>query len=142
MSYRFLKDLSKSDVAVEIKAKSAKEIFEEGAKAFNGIIVKRPQLIGNSIKKRFFVQGSTMEDKIFDFFDKLIYYKDVHSMLFSEISLGPGLGRRSRIEVKAAGSGIDTDKLKPIVDIKAVTMHKLSVVEKRGAFTATVVFDV
>ena len=142
MSYKFLKDLSKSDVAVEIRAKSAKEIFGESAKAFNGIIVKNPQFIGNSIKKKFFVRGSTMEDRIFDFFDKLIYYKDVHSILFSRISIEPGTDKLRRIEVKAAGSIIDAGKLRPIVDIKAVTMHKLSVVEKKGAFTATVVFDV
>ena len=79
---------------------------------------------------------------MFDFFDKLIYYKDVHSILFSGISIEPGTDKLSRIEVKAAGSIIDAGKLRPIVDIKAVTMHKLSVVEKNGAFTATVVFDV
>ncbi len=139
MGYRFLKDISRSDVAVRVTSATLSGLISQAGAAFNRIIIMKPGLLPSDNIKKFSIYFKTEEELMFKFLNKLVYYKDVNNLLFRRFRATKTKGH---MVIEARGGRIDPEKIKPVVDIKAVTMHKFSVARKKGEWSMTAVFDV
>ncbi len=143
MAFRYLDDIALADVAFEAEAASPGELFAEAWAAALAVMVDCPGALGSDVERRVSLAETALDLLLFDFLNRLLYYKDAERLLL----------RARRVEVRAAAGGwsldavlagepIDGSRLALGVDVKAITMHRLSVAETERGWRATVVLDV
>ena len=81
--------------------------------------------------------------RLFDFLNDLIYYKDAELLLLRvpEVEIDPGR-EPFVLRARAVGEALDPDRHHTRVDVKAVTLHKFSLEQADGGWTAFVVLDI
>lgn len=85
------------------------------------------------------VSAESLEELLFLFLAELIYIKDTENIFFSRF--GIKISNKFKLNCKAYGERIDNKKHTLKTDVKAVTYHKLEVVQKGDGFGAHVILD-
>ena len=143
MPYRFLEDEATADVAFEAWGKELPEVFQAAADAVINVMVENPGDIRPRETKRFEVQNAQLDLLLFNFLEQLVYYKDAEHFI----------GNITRVEVDGAAgdwranSDAEGEKLDPerhhlSVDVKAITLHEFTLVQKDAEWRAHVVLDI
>jgi SHS2 domain-containing protein len=143
LAFRYLDDIALADVAFEAEAASPGELLAEAWSAALAVMVDSPGSLDREVERRVSLSESALDLLLFDFLGRLVYYKDAERLLL----------RAERVEVARSGSGwsveallagerIDPGRRALGVDVKAVTMHRLSVTETAAGWRAVVVLDV
>jgi SHS2 domain-containing protein len=144
MPYRFREDISGGDAAFEATGRTVEELFISAADAAMNVMVEKLETIRPDQEIEFEVAHSELDMLLFRFLNELIFLKDSRQLLIRVEKVS--FEKRENIFIlKARGYGQAVDPLKhPLnVDVKAVTLHRLSVKEIAGeGWTATVVLDV
>ncbi len=143
MPFRYLDDIALADVAFEAEAASPGELFAEAWAATLAVMVDEPASLGREVERRVSLSESALDLLLFDFLGRLLYYKDAERLLLRAESVevrrgGPGWSVEARLE----GERIDPARRALGVDVKAVTLHRLSVTETAAGWRAVVVLDV
>ena len=143
MPYRYLEDIALADAAFEAWGGSLEETFVSAAAAAVNIMVRDPAAVRRREYRHFRVQDAQLDMLLFLMLQELVFYKDAEQLLL--------LVQAVRIEkeegvwtafVEAAGERIDPGRHELIVDIKAITLHRLRVEETPPGWSATVTVDV
>jgi SHS2 domain-containing protein len=80
---------------------------------------------------------------LFRFLGELVYLKDARGLLLRAAGVRIRTERGGyALSAEMSGEEIDPERHRMIVDVKAVTLHRLKVEERNGVWTATVVVDV
>lgn len=132
LPYRYLEDVAIADAAFEVSGHTLKEVFTDSAKAVSNIMVDDLESVARVTEREVKIRSDSLEYLLFDFLQKLVYYKDAERLLFSgfEINIFPGPNDYV-LEARIFGEEIDSEKHRLSGDVKAVTMHKFKL-EKRG----------
>lgn len=142
MGYELLDEGTFADVAVKCKAKRLEDIFKYNSEAFAAIILDDTDAINGNVKKILQVQADEPDLLLFDFVNELIYQKDVNNVLFLpgniEIERQDGM---LHLVASMKGERIGK-KCSFIVDVKAATMHKLSVIHDDEGWSSFMILDV
>jgi SHS2 domain-containing protein len=144
MGHRLRDDIAGGDEAFEASGSSVEELFVSAADATMSVMVENLESIHRSQGVEFQVEHSDLDMLLFRFLNELIFLKDSKRLLIriEKVYLEKG---EKRFKLKASGYGEVVNPLKhPLhVDVKAVTLHRLSVtkIPEKG-WTATVVLDV
>jgi SHS2 domain-containing protein len=106
-------------------------------------MVSNPDAIRNMDSRKFQVEDAGMDMLLFQVLQELIYFKDAERLLLRvrKTQLQQHRGTWTVI-IEAGGETIDPDRHDLIVDVKAITLHRLQVEQTAGRWTATVVVDV
>ncbi len=143
MPFRYLDDIALADVAFEAEAGSPGELFAEAWAATLAVMVDEPDSLAREVERRVSLAEAELDLLLFDFLGRLVYCKDAERLLLRaesvEVARG-GLGWS--VEARLAGERIDPARRALGVDVKAVTLHRLSVSESAGRWRAVVVLDV
>lgn len=141
--YEILEDVTFADVAVRITGGSIEEICNSAAKAVVGIMLENPHSVAPLREIQMEVQEKSQDMLLYAFLDELLFLKDSENMLFLPVEISvEKINEGYALACSAAGEMIDHRKHRVIVDIKAVTMHRLKIVRLKEDYIATVVFDV
>ena len=143
MAYRYLDDIALADIAFEAEAASPGELFAEAWAATLAVMVDEPQDLGSDVARRVSLTEAALDLLLFDFLNRLLYYKDAERLLLraTGVDVRPAAGGWS-LDAALAGEPIDPARRALGVDVKAITMHRLSVGETERGWRATVVLDV
>jgi len=143
MPYRYLDDIATADAAFEASGGSLESLFAASADALAGIMTARPEDIDPVETVRIECAADSPDMLLFRFLGELVYLKDARRLLLraAGIRITAENGNYS-LHAEMSGEEIDGTKHLMIVDVKAVTLHRLNVEERDGVWTATVVADV
>ena len=143
MPYRYIDSIAIADAAFEVWDASIKEIFKSASEALLGIMLNNREVLSAELVKTINIEAETYDMLLFRMLNEIIYLKDAESSFYivSDTVL-KRKGNLLTLEAVLSGEKIDTSKHNTIVDVKAVTMHELSVVKKDDIWRAFVVVDV
>ncbi|MBI2051231.1 archease [Candidatus Roizmanbacteria bacterium] len=128
-----------ADVQAEVFGKSREALFNNLVGAFSSIITD-PERIQAKEKITFSLSAQDFQELVFSFVEKLIYLKDVRTILFKNGKFMLKEGKKPTLKATLYGEKI-TQRLPIKIDIKALTWHKFKV-EKNDVWKATLVFDI
>ena len=142
MPYRYLPDIAIADAAFEARGRSLEELFSAAADAALGVMVRRPEDIPPTQRRPMNAEDPALDILLFMLLAEIVYYKDADRLLLRcprpVIREENGLWRLS---AELEGGGLE-ESGELLVDVKAVTLHMLSVEKDTAGWAARVVLDI
>lgn len=143
MPYRSLDDIAIADAAFEAWGDSIADMLRAAADALLGVMIAEPASVKPDVRREFRVEDERPDMLLFGFLQELIYYKDAEQLLLRVEKIDVDRrGERWIALAHASGEPIDPLKHELIVDVKAITLHRLQALQTERGWTATVVVDV
>ena len=149
MAWKFVEGLTVADVAFEARGGTLEEMFESAAEATTATMVKDVASVKQLKSKKFLLREENEEKLLFEFLQKLVYYKDANLLLFSKYSVKISKENKKdgsamlKLSATLKGEKLNMKKHELLVDVKAVTWHKFSVQKASwGGWKASVILDV
>jgi len=143
MAYRFLEDIATADVAFEAAAATREELFAQCAEALLATMVASPGDVGRHETLNVTLEHDELDLLLFAFLGELVYCKDAQRLLLhaAQVTIVGSTGS-FRLEAVLCGERIDPARHRLLVDVKAVTLHRLQVAQAADEWRATVVLDI
>lgn len=143
MPFRFLPAVATADVAFEAWGATPEAMLAAAADALLNTMVENYESITRVERREFALEDRALDLLLLQLLQELIYYKDAEQLLLrpGEMRLDSA-GGTYRLRGDAWGERIDPQRHRLNVDVKAVTLHRLSAGPSAQGWTATVVLDV
>ncbi len=143
MSYRFLEDIATADVAFEVDGATREELFASATEALLAVMTAEPERVGRREMVTIRVEQTALDLLLYDFLGEMVYLKDARHLLLHVDRLQiDGHGGTLILTGELNGERIDPSRHRLLVDVKAVTIHRLRATFEDGVWRATVVLDV
>ena len=143
MPYKFLDDIATADVAFEAWGGTREELFAAGADALLHTMVHDPEAVERREKMAVTVEDAALDLLLFSFLQELVFLKDARRLLLHPERVRIAENDRCfRLESVLRGERIDRQRHPLVVDVKAVTLHRLRIACESGIWRAVVVLDV
>lgn len=143
MPFRFLEEIATADVAFEAWGETREELFMASAAALLRTMVDAPERVLRRQELILRLEHEELDLLLLSFLQELIFYKDARRLLLH--------AERVRIEEReegffleamVSGEQIDAGRHRLLVDVKAVTLHRLQVAFVENLWKGVVVLDV
>jgi len=143
MPYEFIADEVSADIAFLAWGDDLSAVFRSAGDALINTMIENPDAILPTEAKIIKVSHQQLDLLLYDLLDQLIFYKDTGPLLLllSEVKI-EHINNAWHLWAKANGEHLDITRHRPIVDVKAVTMHDLRVEQVDAGWQAHVVLDV
>jgi SHS2 domain-containing protein len=143
MPYRFLEDIAMADVAFEAWGATREELFAAAATALLATMVHEPAAVERHQEVAIQLEHTELDLLLYSFLAELVFLKDARRLLLHADTLRITEGAAGfRLEARLAGEEIAPSRHPLLVDVKAVTLHRLAVAWEAGVWRATVVLDI
>jgi SHS2 domain-containing protein len=141
--YRYLEEIATADVAFEAWGATKEETFLAAADATLNTMVEEIGTVAPRERRVFSVAADSLDLLLFDLLQELVYHKDAERLLLRVRDLRiEETGSGYRLHADAIGETIDPARHPLLADVKAVTLHRLSVEKTPSGWRAVVVLDV
>jgi len=141
--FRFVDEITTSDVAFEAWGGTLAELFIAAAAALLVTMAAAPEQVLRREEFVFRLEHEELDLLLLLFLQELVFYKDARKLLLHavrvEIEEREGL---FHLEAQVSGEQIDAGRHCLLVDVKAVTLHRLQLQFENGLWKAVVVLDV
>jgi SHS2 domain-containing protein len=143
MPFRFQDEISTADVAFEAWGATQEELFISSASALLRTMAETPELVERRQELVIRLDHEELDLLLFSFLQELIFYKDARRLLLHADTVRIEHGKDTfSLEATVSGEQIDSGRHRLLVDVKAVTLHRLSVVFRDNLWKAEVELDV
>jgi len=143
MPFRFVDEITTADVAFEAWGGSLEELFISAAAALLRTMSAVPDQVLRRQELIFRLEHEKLDLLLLLFLQELIFYKDARKLLLHaervEIVERQGF---FYLDALVSGEQLDTSRHCLLVDVKAVTLHRLQLQFENGIWRAVVVLDV
>jgi SHS2 domain-containing protein len=141
--YRYLEGIATADVAFEAWGATKEEAFLAAADATLNTMVEEIRAVSPREHRVVSVTAASLDLLLFELLQELVYHKDADRLLLRVRGLRiEETGSGYLLHADATGETIDPDRHPLRADVKAVTLHRLSVEETPSGWRAVVVLDV
>lgn len=141
--YRYLEGIATADVAFEAWGATPEETFLAAADATLNTMVGEIGTVAPRERRVFSLAADSLDLLLFELLQELVYHKDADRLLLRVRELRiEETGTGYRLHGEASGETIDPGKHALLADVKAVTLHRLSVEKTPSGWRAVVVLDV
>ena len=143
MPYEYLEDVAVADIAFRAWGAELKEVFAAAAEATTKIMAEALAAIRPLETRESELRRKEPDLLLFDFLQELVYFKDAERLLLlvDEIRIAAE-GDVLLLAATLKGERIDPDRHILRADVKAVTLHRFSLVRTSRGWEATVVLDI
>jgi SHS2 domain-containing protein len=142
-NFEIIDGVTSADVAFRAYGGTLTELFLSSAMALMSIMLENPEGIDFSLSRDIELINEDRELLLFEFLNEFIFYKDSELLLLKPESVEIEEKHGGyRLQCDARGEYVDRNRHIFNVDIKAVTMHGLSIDRDGGQWCAMVVLDV
>jgi SHS2 domain-containing protein len=125
-----------ADIGVRATGRTLEEMFSEAAVGMFSIIAE-PEGCRGSVRKAVIAEGHDNESLLHGFLSELLYIHEVDALFLTGFDLNiQGVG------LKGVVTGCPVDEVEVLAGIKAVTFHRLTVVQTRDSWVCEVLFDI
>lgn len=135
--WRVIEKENIADLDIEVYGKDESDLLKNILQAFTSLTADIGKLREVEELKNLEIKGDNFEEIVFNFVEKLVYFKDAKSLLFKK---GRFKINDRKIIADLSGQKITPD-LPVRIDIKALTRHKFKVTKGRR-YKAALVFDI
>jgi len=132
-----LLDIATADMAFEAYGKDLNELFSNAAIAITSVMFEGD--IGQKIIKKIELEEDEDIVLLQKWLSEIVYLHESERLLFSKFDVKTN-GRK--LSATIYGEKYDKKKHKFIIDVKAVTYHKMSIEKTKNGYKCTVVVDV
>jgi SHS2 domain-containing protein len=143
MPFNFLGHIATADVAFEAWGETREELFVSAAAAFLRTMEEEPEAVERREELPIHLEHEELDLLLFAFLQELVFFKDARRLLLHvdsvQIEEQDGLLKLAAV---ARGEEITPLRHHLLVDIKAITLHKLEAVFENKQWKATVVMDI
>lgn len=141
--YRYLEGIATADVAFEAWGSTPEGTFLAAADATLNTMVGEIGTVAPRERRVFSLAADSLDLLLFELLQELVYHKDADRLLLRVRELRiEETGTGYRLHAEASGETIDPGKHALLADVKAVTLHRLSVERTPSGWRAVVVLDV
>jgi len=141
--YRYLEEIATADVAFEAWGATREETFLAAADATLNTMVEEIGTVAPRERRAFSLTADSLDLLLFELLQELVYFKDADQLLLRVRDLRiEETGTGYRLDAEAIGETIDPGRHSLLADVKAVTLHRLSVETSPSGCRAVVVLDV
>ena len=141
--YRYLEEIATADVAFEARGVTLEETFLAAADATLNTMVEEIGTVAPREHRVFSLAADSLDLLLLELLQELVYHKDADRLLLRVRDLRiEETGSGYRLHADAYGETIDRGKHPLLADVKAVTLHRLSVEKTLSGWRAVVVLDV
>lgn len=143
MPYRMADDFTSADLAFVAQGETLGAAFACAAEAVVEIMLEDPRTLRREEEREVTRHNPQLDLLLHDFLSELLYIKDAESLLLMPESVEVRESSEG-FELISRLSGERIDRVRHLfrTDVKAVTMHRLSVERTASGWEATVVLDV
>jgi protein archease len=143
MPYTYLEDVGTADIAFEATGRDLPELFTAAADATMNVMIDNIDAIEPRETRQIELSSDKIDMLLFDFLQELIYFKDARRLLLR--------ARETQIDqkdeayflkAKVAGEQLDDTRHLQRADVKAVTLHGLSVEKQDSGWKAKILLDI
>ncbi|MDO8427427.1 MAG: archease [Deltaproteobacteria bacterium] len=143
MPYKYLEEIATADVAFEAWGKTIEELFSAAVDATTNIMVEELSSVERRESLDISLDNPELDILLYNLLNELVYLKDARRLLLRADRITvEKKGSGFRLLAKMSGEALNPAKHPLKVDIKAVTLHRLSVKEMPEGWRATVVLDI
>jgi SHS2 domain-containing protein len=143
MGFEILEGLTSADIAILARGASLEELFREAARALICVMIENPDAIERTQARELTAGGAGLDLLLAGFLDEFVYYKDAESLVLVPYTMAiTDTGDGFSLTCDARGEKIDRGRHGLLVDVKGVTLHRLSVEKTGDEWRATFVLDV
>jgi len=143
MPYEFVDELTVADIAFRAWGRDLEETFVSAANAVMNTMVEDLDAIQPHDTRILSVEHEALDLLLFNFLQELVYYKDADQLLLRVQQLHIADERQPyTLQATAVGERIDPQRHRMRVDVKAVTLHRFSLMQTDGGWEATVILDI
>jgi SHS2 domain-containing protein len=142
MTYRFLDDIALADLAFAVTAADLSSLFCDATEALLAVMSEAPSSVRPLEEFSLHPDDPAPDLLLFTFLNELIYYKDARRLFLRPSSIAIKGSSPCSLTAAPVGKEIDTVRHRPLTDVKAATLHRLSVAPGEGGWETTVVLDV
>ncbi len=143
MPYRFLEDMATADVAFEAWGESREELFIAAADALLATMTEAPESVERREELVVRLEHEEADLLLWSFLQELVYLKDAKRLLLhGERARISEAGGELSLEALLKGERIDPERHRLLVDVKAATLHHLTLSREGELWRGTVVLDV
>jgi SHS2 domain-containing protein len=141
--YRFLDDAPTADVGFVASGDTLAACFQAAADATLEVMVANPGTVEAHENRTVHIEADVLDLALLRFLEELIFYKDAESLFLraTRVDVMQRAGRWA-VDASLAGEPIDPLRHQLSSDVKAVTVHRLSVRQTAAGWEATVVLDI
>lgn len=141
--YRYLEEIATADVAFEAWGETREQAFLAAADATLNTMVEEIGTVAPRERRVLSLAAGSLDLLLFELLQELVYHKDANRLLLRVHDLRiEETGSGYRLHADASGETIDPGKHPLLADVKAVTLHRLSVGKTPSGWHAVVVLDV
>lgn len=143
MPYAYDDDIAVSDVAFHAWGETLEATFRDAADATTHAMVEDLNTIAPLEQRSFELHDEALDMLLLQLLQELVYYKDAERLLLrmQEVTINQD-EQGFTLRGTACGEPIDVSKHELGADVKAVTLHRLQVVQTAEGWEATVILDV
>lgn len=143
MPYRYLEDIAIADSAFEAWGKTVEEMITAASDATLNIMVGDLESISFRESRLRQFEDTQIDMLLFQVLQEIVFFKDAERLLLRvrNVHLHEE-GSLWNAAIEFQGELIDPERHDLIVDVKAVTLHRLQVERRDDCWAATVVVDV
>jgi SHS2 domain-containing protein len=142
MSFEQIENITRADIAFRISGRDLSGLFLSGAEALLSVLIENPKSLSFMIERKAAFENS-IDLLLYDFLQEIIFYKDSELLLLLPKSIDfSGSDTKTQLNCIFHGERINLRKHKPSIDIKAVTLHNLTVSKSDNGWRGEFVLDV
>lgn len=143
MPYCYREDIATADVAFDAWGETREELFASAADALLRTMTAAPQEVAQLEEITVRLEDDEPDLLLWSFLQELVFQKDARRLLLHPCRLAIGdRGGTVTLDATLRGEPLDPARHRLLVDVKAVTLHRLRLVREDNLWKATVVLDV
>lgn len=145
MPHRFVDDAPTADIGFVATGRTLEECFKAAADATLEAMLNNPQSLRLHKRLPLWIEAHAVELALLKMLEEIIFYKDARSLFLkvADVRVAPGDDAEAwRVAATLEGEEIDRERHELAADVKAVTMHRLSVRRTASGWEACVVLDI
>lgn len=143
MPYEYLDDIAISDVAIHMWSETLEGLFVDASEAVVNTMCENPESVESKIRRPIRLESDSLDMLLFQFLNEMIFFKDAEQELLraADVRIRED-DKLFNLSCDAWGEKMDPERHHLLVDVKAVTLHRLQVRPSAGGWEGTAVLDI
>jgi SHS2 domain-containing protein len=133
-----------ADLGLCVRAESLSELMADAARGLFSMIVANLDAVHPVVERTYCIDGDEHDLLLFDWLNELLYTFETERVLLAEFDVALAESAETNLRLAATCRGETMDAARHCLDheVKAITYHTLSVMQRHGQWVAEVIVDI